>query len=64
MHKGGMEENMHNNGKRKVEDILDESIRPIPRLMDTAEDLLNPAKDPLNQDTQPMYPNSSDIISK
>ena len=64
MRKGGIEENMHNNGKRKAEDILDESIRPIPRLMDAAEVSLNPAKDPLNQDTWPMYPKSLDIISK
>jgi len=58
-----MKENTCNNGKRKAEDILDESIWPIPRLMDAAEDPLNPAEDPLNQDTWLMYPNS-DIISK
>jgi len=59
-----MEENMRNNGKRKAEDILDESIWLIPWLMDAAEVLLNPAEDPLNQDTRPMYPKSPDIISK
>jgi len=58
-----MEENTCNNGKRKAEDILDESIRLIPWLMDAAKDLLNPAEDPLNQDTRLMYPNP-DIISK